>query len=150
MFALLTFIPWYAYNYDMDEKTFYKEFGSLIKNLRNRSQQKLTQAELSKRVGLSRTSVTNIEAGRQKVALHSLYYFASALGVKPSELLPDTDRLRRLIKINEELSKLDKNLNTDLNNEGKEWISKFLNLNSLNSGGDDDVTKSRKKGEGNL
>jgi transcriptional regulator with XRE-family HTH domain len=43
-------------------------------------------------VALSRTSVTNIEKGRQKMMLHTLWQFASALGVDPTVLLPDEQR----------------------------------------------------------
>lgn len=39
-------------------------------------------------LGLSRTSVTNIERGRQPVQLHTLYRIAATLGVEPTLLLP--------------------------------------------------------------
>ena len=47
----------------------------------------LDQGELAKRVGLNRTSVTNIEIGRQRIALHKLEDFAAALGTTPKNLL---------------------------------------------------------------
>jgi hypothetical protein len=37
---------------------------------------------------MSRTSVTNIERGRQKMLLHTLWDIAGAVGVEASELLP--------------------------------------------------------------
>lgn len=49
----------------------------------------LTQSELGRRVKLSRASIANIEAGRQRVLLHQLGEFALALNLKSSaELLP--------------------------------------------------------------
>ncbi len=51
----------------------------------------LTQDALAARVSLSRTSVTNIEKGRQKVLLHTFWGLADALGVAPAVLLPDED-----------------------------------------------------------
>lgn len=48
----------------------------------------MTQATLGKRVGLSRTSITNIEKGRQHVALHVLYDLATELEVQPEVLMP--------------------------------------------------------------
>jgi len=39
-------------------------------------------------IGLSRTSVTNIEQGRQPIQLHTLYKVAETLGVEPTTLLP--------------------------------------------------------------
>jgi len=39
-------------------------------------------------LGLSRTSITNIERGRQPIQLHTLYKIADVLGVEPTALLP--------------------------------------------------------------
>lgn len=64
----------------------YKEFGRRLREVREAAH--LSQDAVAKRVGLSRTSVTNIEIGRQHVALHMLYRFASAVGAQPSDLLP--------------------------------------------------------------
>lgn len=65
----------------------YLVFGQRLRKARR--QAKLTQEALGKRVGLSRTSITNIEQGNQHVGLHLLYELAKALGVRPVELLPD-------------------------------------------------------------
>lgn len=69
-------------------KLLYQEVGSRIKHARGpRKQQEIADA-----VGLSRTSITNIEQGRQKILLHTLFEIASALKVAPQELLPDLDQ----------------------------------------------------------
>ncbi len=47
----------------------------------------ISQAELAKRVNLTRTSLVNIEAGRQRMLLHSVEDFARALGTTPKTLL---------------------------------------------------------------
>lgn len=47
----------------------------------------LTQLELSKRVGLTRTSVVNIEAGRQRILMHHVEKFAAAFQIAPKVLL---------------------------------------------------------------
>lgn len=47
----------------------------------------MDQGELGRRVGLNRTSITNIEAGRQRFLLHDLEKFATALGTTPKHLL---------------------------------------------------------------
>jgi transcriptional regulator with XRE-family HTH domain len=49
----------------------------------------LTQRELAGRVGLARTSITNIERGAQHVSLHHLFLLSSAVGLQPEKLLPD-------------------------------------------------------------
>ena len=65
----------------------YLDFGRRLRVARRKAQ--LTQEALGKRVGLSRTSIINIEQGNQHVGLHLLYDLAKAVGVRPVELLPD-------------------------------------------------------------
>ena len=50
----------------------------------------MTQAELAEAISLSRTSVTNIEVGRQKILVHMLLEIAALLRVEVSKLLPQT------------------------------------------------------------
>lgn len=47
----------------------------------------LTQADVAERVGLERTSVVNIESGRQRLLLDGVERFARALGTTPKNLL---------------------------------------------------------------
>lgn len=65
----------------------YNEFGRLLRVARTDA--KLTQDQVAGRVGLSRTSITNIERGTQHIALHQLFLLASAVGAEPAALLPD-------------------------------------------------------------
>lgn len=67
----------------------YKQFGQRLRELRIEAG--LTQEEVAERVKLKRTSITNIERGRQHIALHQLYLLASAVGASPEGLLPDTE-----------------------------------------------------------
>jgi transcriptional regulator with XRE-family HTH domain len=67
----------------------YEEFGNELRAARGISG--LTQEQLAGQVGLTRTSITNIEAGRQQVSLHQLYQLAAAVGKRPADLLPDLD-----------------------------------------------------------
>ena len=48
-----------------------------------------TQDVLASRAHLTRASVSNIEAGRQRVTIHALLEMAVALDVDPASLLPD-------------------------------------------------------------
>lgn len=81
----------------------------------------MTQDDVATRVGLSRTSITNIEQGRQHVTLHVLYALADAIGSKPSDLLPDSSVL--LQRDNE----LDKTLEKKaLSMEEKDWIQRLV------------------------
>ena len=54
---------------------------------------RVTQSELAKAIGVSRASVANFEAGRQRVSLEKLYAIAEALQCEPAELLPSLDEL---------------------------------------------------------
>jgi transcriptional regulator with XRE-family HTH domain len=49
----------------------------------------MTQEQLGDRVKLSRTSIVNIEKGRQRIAAHQLCVFAEALKIAPVGLLPE-------------------------------------------------------------
>lgn len=69
---------------------FYPEFGRRIRLARRRAH--LSQDALARLTGLNRTSITNIEAGRQRIPLHLLITFATALDVEPMELLPGGPR----------------------------------------------------------
>lgn len=66
---------------------FYEDFGERVRRMRGA----MSQAALGERVGLSRGSVSNIEAGRQHIPLHMLPRFARALGVGPAELIAPVD-----------------------------------------------------------
>jgi transcriptional regulator with XRE-family HTH domain len=65
---------------------FYKTLGSRIRKLRENKN--LSQEELASRARISRTSVTNIECGRQAVQIHALVEFARVLGVGLDDLVP--------------------------------------------------------------
>lgn len=68
----------------------YRVFGTRLKALRE--DKDVTQEELAKRVDLSRTSITNIEKGRQRIMLHQLVDLADALDAKPSDLMPAIEK----------------------------------------------------------
>lgn len=66
--------------------TIYEAFGQLLGTARRGAH--LTQEKLGELVGLSRTSITNIECGRQAIQLHQLYRFAEVLNLPLGRLLP--------------------------------------------------------------
>jgi transcriptional regulator with XRE-family HTH domain len=68
------------------EHPFYRQFGQLVAEFRRKKG--ISQEVLADGLGLSRTSITNIEKGRQPVQLHSLYLIARLLAVELKELLP--------------------------------------------------------------
>ncbi|MEO8630212.1 MAG: helix-turn-helix transcriptional regulator [Betaproteobacteria bacterium] len=68
------------------QAAFYRQLGQNIRTVRKRS--KLSQDGLAQLVGLTRTSLTNIENGRQHPPLHTLCEIVEKLKVDISELLP--------------------------------------------------------------
>lgn len=72
---------------DGELRRFYSQLGSNIRSIRVSAG--LSQADLAERIGFTRASVSNLEAGRQKIALHLFVRITQALGVEPVKLLPD-------------------------------------------------------------
>lgn len=68
------------------DQLFYRQFGQLLAQVRRKKG--MSQEFLADELGLSRTSITNIEKGRQPIQLHSLYRIARLLSVELKELLP--------------------------------------------------------------
>jgi transcriptional regulator with XRE-family HTH domain len=64
----------------------YREIGTRIR--RERDSLGFSQIDLATEVGLTRTSIVNIESGRQRLPIHVLYSIASAMGVSAYCLLP--------------------------------------------------------------
>ncbi len=63
----------------------YIAFGARVRMIREAMG--IDQATLAERVGLQRTSITNIEAGRQRVLLADVQKFADGFGVTTKHLL---------------------------------------------------------------
>lgn len=83
---------------------FYQMFGSRVRALREKSN--VTQEELGRRIDLSRTSIVNIEKGRQRVLLHQIVEIAGALDAKPAELLPKAVNENREPDLREDVAQL--------------------------------------------
>lgn len=71
---------------------FLATFGATVRRLRE--SRGMTQAELAERVGLGRTSMTNLERGNQNPPLSLLPRLARGLGVAMRELFADVDTQR--------------------------------------------------------
>lgn len=71
----------------VDSQEFYIEVGNRVRQARQKIG--MSQQALASLVSLTRTSVTNIEKGRQKFLVHTLMDLASALQVEPETLLPN-------------------------------------------------------------
>ncbi len=94
----------------------YSIIGKLVRTERERA--KLTQDVLAQRVGLTRTSISNIESGRQKFQVHILYAIAEALHVSADTLLPLSGA--------SELEAIEKRLPKELPPAEREWVKRVL------------------------
>jgi transcriptional regulator with XRE-family HTH domain len=69
----------------VDQTTLYALVGKRVRQAREK--RGLTQKSLASLLSLTRTSVTNIERGKQKVLVHTLVELAQALHIPLVELL---------------------------------------------------------------
>lgn len=88
-------------------KNYYVALGRQIAQVRQ-SKSKITQEDLGLKVSLTRTSIINIEKGRQQLLVHTLVDIASALGVPVIELLPPAGDVAHLLR--------------DASKKGREWV----------------------------
>ena len=80
-------------NMEVNEELLYRAIGESIR--RRREEMHMTQSRLGAEAGVLRTSVTNIEAGRQRPPLHLLFKICAALGVETSTIVPSNAEVTR-------------------------------------------------------
>jgi transcriptional regulator with XRE-family HTH domain len=71
---------------EVDDVRLYRTLGTRLR--RKRLETGLTQGQLADAADVLRTSIANIEAGRQKPPLHVLYRICAVLEVEVSTILP--------------------------------------------------------------
>ncbi|MDI6716719.1 MAG: helix-turn-helix transcriptional regulator [Actinomycetota bacterium] len=101
----------------MSSKELYEEVGRRIRKAREK--RNLTQERLAELISLTRTSITNIERGNQKLLLHTLYDIASTLGVDPHSLLPKEPDSSYSMQLRDSLP-------SDLSEAEREWIQSVV------------------------
>lgn len=123
------------------QQAFYRQVGEKIRL--QRKARGISQDTLGKLVGLTRTSLTNIECGRQHPPLHIFCEIAAQLEVSVSELLPQPQAMISGIDIEALLKEL---------GEGKAhradelaFIKSAIGLDTGDSHGD---TKEKNSGNG--
>jgi transcriptional regulator with XRE-family HTH domain len=70
----------------IDPVEFYAAVGGNVRSKRTESG--MSQSMLAQRIGFTRSSVANLEAGRQRIALHLFVKIEQALDCQPGDLLP--------------------------------------------------------------
>lgn len=102
-----------------NERELYAQIGRHIRNAREKAT--WTQSDLAEAIGLSRTSVTNIERGRQPILVHTLYVVALALNIPVSQFLP---KLNSPIT---DLNTLAEQVPDDTMHHERKWIETLVN-----------------------
>jgi transcriptional regulator with XRE-family HTH domain len=85
-----------------NQAEYYRQLGRRIQRARLR--QGLTQEELAKLIGLSRTSMVNVERGRQKVLAHTLIKLGRVLKVSLEELAQEPSAALKIDDLLDNLS----------------------------------------------
>jgi transcriptional regulator with XRE-family HTH domain len=116
----------------------YSQFGQLVRE--HRQALGMKQAALAEALGLSRTSITNLERGRQRIQLHQIFSVAEALGIDVDVLLP-----RR--RSSAPTATMETNLPKNLNIAERHWVHdvvREIGANTESPRGDNDARKHRK------
>jgi transcriptional regulator with XRE-family HTH domain len=82
---------------------FYVGLGRKIQHARRHLG--ITQEQLAARLSLNRTSITNIESGKQRILVHTLIEIASIFGLSPAELFPSEKNPTKRLSVSELLRK---------------------------------------------
>src|SRR5579862_4028985 len=91
-----------------DVEGLYPAVGRKIRAARDRATPKLSQDKLATRLGVSRASIVNIEAGRQHAPLNLLWKISELLGVELTTLIPTSAELLAIdtvVELNEDMRK---------------------------------------------
>jgi transcriptional regulator with XRE-family HTH domain len=102
-----------------DPEVLYRVFGRRLRDLRERKG--MPQQELAALSRLTRSSIANIESGKQRVLLHQVLQFAEALHVTVPELMPSTEDLPLL-------------RTTEVGSEKHAYLEKLRKMATMRSG----------------
>jgi transcriptional regulator with XRE-family HTH domain len=101
----------------MEKEAINKVVGDRLKAVRK--VMKFSQDDLSAAIGLTRTSVVNIEKGRQSLTIENLYKISEVFKINPMDLLINTGGDVNIV--------LEAKIK-DAENEKNEWKGKYLSL----------------------
>lgn len=74
---------------ETEERRLYEVVGERIRHTREYCAPKISQAALARRLGISRASVVNIEAGRQHPPLYLMWRIAEVLDAEIAAFIPN-------------------------------------------------------------
>lgn len=111
-----------------DIDLFYSDLGEKIKTERLR--QRISQEELASYLGLTRSSIINLEKGRHRPSIYQLLQISAMLNIEYTKLIPVALKVNKNSTTNEELkdkvqSILDPN---EFDDNAKNAVLDFLSL----------------------
>lgn len=74
----------------INQEEFARRLGRIVAT--RRTEAGMSQRAFGNALGLSRTSIANIECGRQAVSLYTVYVIADILKLKPADLMPSSEQ----------------------------------------------------------
>lgn len=86
--ATLTYAEEEAATAMLDDPRLYDVIGARLRDARERKRPRVTQEDLARSIGLERSSISNIESGKQRAPLHIIYRICELLGVDIAEVFP--------------------------------------------------------------
>ncbi len=97
----------------------YERIGKEIKHFRE--QLNLTQSDLAERIGVTRTSISNLESGRQRVPIDTLFAICEVLRIEPRDILPTIEEARKMQR-GFNVDEIKENFDT----QSADWILKLI------------------------
>lgn len=116
---------------EQEQERLYKNLGERLR--KHRKEAPLSQSQLGSKIGMSRSSIVNIEKGRQRPPLHVIWELARALEMDLEDLLPSKEEVETPENVDPDLeTKIAKKIGTE---EPKEIqrIAEFIQTNSVES-----------------
>ena len=80
----------------IDDNLLYQNVRQQIKRIRTaETETTMTQAQLGEILGLTRSTVANIESGAQRASLHNVYEICAHFNLELADFLPSVSEMRR-------------------------------------------------------
>jgi len=107
----------------LDDARLYEVIGTRLREVRERRRPRFTQEDLARAVKLERSSISNIESGKQRAPLHILYHICAVLGADIADVLPSTTEVSLADEAEEE-----KKFTVQLGNETMDLPEQVANI----------------------
>jgi transcriptional regulator with XRE-family HTH domain len=102
----------------MDKEAINKATGKYLQEVRKTL--KISQEDLANKIGLTRTSIVNIEKGRQSLTVENLYKISEVFGISPVNLIIKGEGESVDIVLLAKIKSIEK--------ERDDWKNKYLSL----------------------